>query len=53
MLKYFGDDWELFKEEVKKYYPKYYHTLDWDEHPEDSDEPCFCATCRSYMAEDA
>ena len=53
MEKYFGDDWRLFKEEVKRHYSKYYHTLDWDEHPEDYDDPCFCATCRAYMAEDA
>ena len=25
------------------------HTYYWDEHPEDYDEPCICATCRSYM----
>ena len=24
-----------------------------DEHPEEYNDPCFCATCRSYMAEDA
>lgn len=53
MDKYYGDDWEGYKEAVKKDYPEYYHTLAWDEHPEDYNEPCFCATCRSYMAEDA
>ncbi len=50
--KYIGA-WKEYKKEVKKYYPEYFYTLDWDEHPEDYDGPCFCATCRSYMASDA
>lgn len=33
------EDWEKFKQDVKKYYPEYYHTLEWDEHPEDYNEP--------------
>ena len=50
--KYIGV-WKEYKKEVKKHYPEYFYTLDWDEHPEDYDGPCFCATCRSYMASDA
>ncbi len=49
----YTDTWNEYKKEIKKHYPEYYHTLEWDEHPEDFDEPCFCATCRSYMVEDA
>jgi hypothetical protein len=29
--------------------PKYAHTWDWDEHPEDYDDACYCALCRSYV----
>ena len=53
MDKYYGNDWKGYKQDVKNHYPEYYHTLSWDEHPEDYDGSCFCATCRSYMAEDA
>lgn len=49
---YTAEDWEIFKEDVKKYQPQYYHTLEWDEHPEDYDDTCFCATCRDYMAQE-
>ena len=28
--------------------PEAVHTLEWDEHPEDFEDPCFCSTCRSY-----
>ncbi|MHC4310920.1 MAG: hypothetical protein ACYSW3_00430 [Planctomycetota bacterium] len=31
-------------------YPDLAHTAYWDEHPEDWEDGCFCATCRSYMA---
>lgn len=50
--KYFALDWQEWKENVKKHYPDYYHTIEWDEHPEDYDDTCFCATCRDYMAQD-
>ena len=31
--------------------PEYGHTVDWDEHPEGYDDPCWCGLCRSYMGE--
>ena len=37
--------------EMMKAHSEYAYTYFWDEHPEDYDEPCLCATCRSYMEE--
>jgi hypothetical protein len=40
------------KQEVAKWESlKYAHTWFWDEHPEDYNDPCLCATCRSYADE--
>jgi len=43
------DNGEPITEEwVKKNDPKYAHTWEWDEHPDEYDEWCWCASCRSY-----
>ena len=42
----------LTKADVEELYPRLAHTWDWDEHSEDYDDFCFCATCRSYMGDD-
>ena len=52
MAETYQEGWDKFKAEVKEYYPEYYHTLEWNEHPEGYNDPCFCATCRSYMTDD-
>ena len=39
------------RDHVAKFDPEYLHTWDWDEHPEDYDDPCYCASCRSYSGD--
>ena len=29
------------------------HTFEWDEHPEDYEDACCCALCRSYAIADS
>ena len=42
----------MTKEEWSKMYPEYAYTWDLDEHPDGHDEPCMCATCRSYAVDE-
>jgi hypothetical protein len=43
--------WEYFKIWIVEVWLGWkWHTAYWDEHPEDWEDGCFCATCRSYMA---
>lgn len=51
-LEHNPEPWQKYKRSVWKHYPDFYHTLAWDEHPEDYEDTCFCATCRDYMAQD-
>lgn len=46
-------DLEIYKAiyEMLAAHPEFAHTYWWDEHPEDYNDPCLCATCRSYMGE--
>ena len=39
----------ITKEWVQANDPEYAHTWDWEEHPEDRNDWCWCETCRSYM----
>ena len=39
--------WNDYYQWVTETNPDAVHTLDWDEHPEDYDEICFCTECRS------
>ena len=41
---------KTLEEIVAAQYPDLVHTIHWDEHPEDWNDGCFCATCRGYMA---
>ncbi len=46
------DDFKTYGEleaYVKKELPDYAHTLEWEEHPEEYGDTCFCELCRSYM----
>ena len=38
----------LSEAQAQRDYPEYAHTWEWDEHPEDYEDMCFCADCRSY-----
>lgn len=35
------------REWVERSYPHHAHTWDWDDHPGDYEDVCFCRTCRS------
>jgi hypothetical protein len=56
--RYWWEYWKLRFEEWryrrwwKRECPELFYTFDWDEHPEDWDEPCICSECRSLMASD-
>jgi len=38
-----------FYDYVKKNEPELANTFDWEEHPENYEDCCYCALCRSYM----
>ena len=43
----YGEDYDT-EGSFKARLPEYAHTWDWEEHPENYDDICMCALCRSY-----